>query len=58
MDLNEIPHKPRHLGVPLGASKTIFEPLVRSAQTVHISCVKVSTISKRTKTSFHMTHIT
>jgi hypothetical protein len=24
-DQNEIPHDPRHLGVPLGASKMIFE---------------------------------
>ena len=32
---NEIPHDPRHLGVPSGASKTISEPMVRSAQTVH-----------------------
>ena len=26
---NDIPHDPRHLGVPLGASKTISEPMVR-----------------------------
>ena len=32
---NEIPHDPRHLGVPSGASNTIFEPMVRSAQIVH-----------------------
>jgi hypothetical protein len=34
-----------HLGVLSGASKTIFEPLVHSAQTMHLSCVKISTIS-------------
>ena len=49
---NEIPHDPRHLGVPSGASKMISEPMVRSAQTVHRSNVKISTISKWTKTSF------
>ena len=27
-----IPHDPHHLGVPLGASKTISEPMVRLAQ--------------------------
>ena len=32
--LNKIPHDPRHLGVPSGASKTISEPMVRVAQTV------------------------
>jgi hypothetical protein len=29
-----------------GASKTIFEPMVHSAQTMHLSYVKISTISK------------
>jgi hypothetical protein len=28
--------------------------MVRSAQTVHISCVKISTISKRTEASYHL----
>jgi hypothetical protein len=51
-DQNEIPHEPRHLGLPLGASKMISKPLVRSVQSVHRSCVKISTICKRTKTSF------
>ena len=45
---NEIPQDPRHLGVASGASKTISEPMVRSAQTVHLSCVKVGIISKWT----------
>jgi hypothetical protein len=31
-------HDPRHLGVTLGSSKMIFEPVVRSAQTIHLSC--------------------
>jgi hypothetical protein len=32
--------------------------MVRVAQTVHLSCVKISTISKRTKMSFHFRLIT
>jgi hypothetical protein len=44
---NEILHDPHHLGVPLGASKMISEPLVHSAQTMHLSCVKISTISNK-----------
>jgi len=43
-DRNEIPLEPRHLGVSSGASKIISEPC--SAQTVHLSCVNISTISK------------
>jgi hypothetical protein len=46
IDRNEIPHDPRHLGVPSGASKTISEPMVYLAQIVHLSCVKISTITK------------
>jgi hypothetical protein len=40
-ELNEIPHEPHDLGVSSGACKTIFEPIVCSAQTVHLSCVKI-----------------
>ena len=54
MDWNEIPLDPRHLEVPSGASKMFSEPMVRSAQTVHLSWDKISTISKRTETSFHI----
>ena len=43
---SEIPHDPRHLGVPSGASKMIYEPMVRSTQTVQLSCIKISTVSK------------
>jgi hypothetical protein len=53
MDQNEIRHDPRHLGVLLVASKMISKPLECSVQTMHWSCVKVSTIPKRTKTSFY-----
>jgi hypothetical protein len=58
MDQNEIPHDPRHLAVSLCASKMIFEPMVCSAQTVHLSCVKVSSISKQPEISFHLSLIT
>jgi hypothetical protein len=57
-DRNEIPRDARHLGVPSGASKTMSEPMVRSAQTVHLSCVKTSTISKQTKMSFDLSLVT
>ena len=58
MDRNEILDDPHHLGVPYGASKMIFEPTVCSAHTVHLSYVKISTIFKRTETSFHLSLIT
>ena len=55
---NEIPHDPRLLGVQSGASKMIFEPMVRSAQTKYRSCVKISTICKRTEMSFQLSFVT
>ena len=55
MDQNELPHEPRHLGVPSGVSKTISEPMVRLAQTMHLSCTDPNTVSKRTEMRFHMT---
>jgi hypothetical protein len=58
MDRNELPPDPRHLGVPLGVHKMISMPVVHSAQIVHLSCVEINTISKQTKTSFHLTHVT
>jgi hypothetical protein len=54
MDRNEIWHDLHHLGVPSGTSKMISEPMVHLAQTVLLSCVKISTISKWTEPSFHM----
>jgi hypothetical protein len=57
-DWIKLPLEPRHLGEPLGASKTISEPMVRLAQTVHLSCTGNNTVSKRTETRFHMTHVT
>jgi hypothetical protein len=58
IETSEIPHDLRRLGVPSDASKMIFEPMVHSTQTVHISFVKISTISERTKTRFHLSLIT
>ena len=58
MDQNEFPLVPRFLGVPSGASKMIPKPMVRLAQTVHLSCTGTNTVSKRTDTRFDMTHIT
>jgi hypothetical protein len=49
MDQNMVPLDPRHLGVPLGASKMISETMVRSTQTVHLSCIKIDTIPKQTE---------
>jgi hypothetical protein len=51
-------YDPRHLGVPSGASKKISELTVRLAQTVHLSLVKISSISKRTETSFRLSLVT
>jgi hypothetical protein len=44
--------------VPSGTSKTIFEQMVCSVQTVHLSCTDTNTVSEQTKTRFHMTHVT
>jgi hypothetical protein len=57
-DKNVIPHDPRHLGVPSGASKIISEAVVRSALTMHVSCLNISTIFERTELSFHLSLVT
>jgi hypothetical protein len=54
---NKAPPDPRHLGVPSGASKTIYEPMVRLTQIEHLSCPDANTVSKQIETRFHMTHI-
>ena len=41
----------------MGASKTVSEPMVRLAQTVHRSCVKISTISKWTEVAFQLSFV-
>jgi len=55
---NELSLVPHHLGVPLGVSITISEPIVRLAQTMHLSCIDTNTISKQTEMGFLMTHVT
>jgi hypothetical protein len=57
IDWNEIPHDQCHIGDPSGASKMISDPMLHSAQIVHLSCVNISTISKQTKTSIHLSFI-
>jgi hypothetical protein len=42
----------------IGCVKWFSEPMVCSLQTVHLSCVKISTIFKRTKMSFRLSLIT
>jgi hypothetical protein len=58
MDKNELPLEPHHLAVPSGASKMISDPMVRSTQIVHLSRTDSNSVSNRTKTKFHMTHVT
>jgi hypothetical protein len=55
---NELPLEPYHLGVPSGASKTIFEPMLCLVQNVHLSSCDTNTISERTQTRFQMSHVT
>jgi hypothetical protein len=45
MGQNDIPQDPCHLLVLSDASKMISKPVLRSAQTVRLSCVKISNIS-------------
>jgi hypothetical protein len=56
MDWNELQLEPCHVGVPLGASLTIFEPMVRLVHIVHLNCTDTNTASKQTEMKFHMTH--
>ena len=39
-------------------SKTISEPMVCLAQTMHLSCTDTNTVSNWTEMRFHMTHVT
>jgi hypothetical protein len=55
-DSNKLQLQPHHLRVSSGASKMKSEPMVRSAQTLHLYCTDTNTFSKRTKTRFQMTH--
>jgi hypothetical protein len=58
MDQHEIPQDPCHLVVPSGASKMMSKPALRSAHTMHLSCIKISTITKRTESSIHLSLVT
>jgi hypothetical protein len=49
MEQNELPLDPRHIGVPSGASKKIFQPMLHSAQTMHLSCAEINTVSNGPK---------
>jgi hypothetical protein len=53
----EIPYDPRHHGVPTGASKIISEPLLCLTQTMHLYCIKNSTMSKWTELSLEPRHL-
>jgi hypothetical protein len=55
---NRAPPDPRLLGVPSGASKMIYEPMVHLTRTEHLSCIDANTVSKQIETRFHMTHVT
>jgi hypothetical protein len=57
-DRNELPVEPCHLGGPSGASKMISKPMVRLAQTMHLSCNDTKIVSKRTEMRFQITHVT
>ena len=54
MDQSKITYDTRHLGVPSDASKLICEHMVSSMQTMQLSCITISTISKQTESSFHL----
>jgi hypothetical protein len=42
----------------MGASKMNSDPMVRLAQTVHLSCSGTNTGTERTEMRFHMSHVT
>jgi hypothetical protein len=55
---NRAPPDPRHLGVPSGAYKMIYEPIVRLTQIEHLSWTDTNTVSKLIETRFHLSHVT
>jgi hypothetical protein len=57
-DRNELPLEPCHLEVPSGVSKMISEAMVCLAQNEHLSCDKITTISKWNEMSFHLSLVT
>jgi hypothetical protein len=54
----QISTRPRSPRSTVGASETIYEPVVRWTQTEHLSCTDANIVSKQIKTRFHMTHVT
>jgi hypothetical protein len=42
----------------MGVSKMISEPMVRSTQTMHLSCIKISTKSKQNESSIYYCLVT
>jgi hypothetical protein len=58
MDRNEYPLDTHRLGVLLGVPKMISILVEHLLQILHLSSAEINTISKRTETSFHLTHIT
>ena len=58
MGRNELPSEPRHLGVPLGASKIIYEQMVRLVQTGHLSRTYTNTVPKQKEARFCVTYVT
>ena len=57
-DRNEFPLEPRHLVVPLGASKMISKPVVCLARNMPLSCTDTNIVSKRKDARLQMTHVT
>jgi hypothetical protein len=55
---SELPLDQCHLEVPSGVPKKISMPVVHLAQTKHLSCAEINTISKWAETSIHLTHVT
>ena len=58
IDWSNIPYDTHDLGVLSGASKLISKNMVCSMQTIHLSCIKINTISKQTEPSFHLSLFT
>jgi hypothetical protein len=56
MDRNELSLVQNHLGVPSVASKTFSEPMVRLAETMHLSCTDTNTVSKERSEIPHDPH--
>jgi DNA-binding protein Fis len=55
---NEILLEPHHLELSWGASKRIYEHLIHSVETAHLSCVKIGIVSKQTETSSYLGIVT